>query len=89
MHTVMVIGGGIMLLGLFLLGASMMGGNRSSAARTFIPVWLVVALGNMWIGVTQAGYTVAAEFPIMLGVFAGPAALAFAASRFFASSGNR
>jgi len=46
------------------------------AAKVFVPVWLVVSLVNMWIGVTRAGYTVAQELPILLVVFAVPAVIA-------------
>ena len=65
-HTLKVIAGGLVLLGLFLFGA-----------RWFIPVWLIVAAVNMWIGVTRAGYSVAEEAPIFLIVFAVPAGVAF------------
>ena len=47
-----------------------------TAAKIFIPVWLVAALINMWIGVSQGGYTVAEEFPIFLAIFVVPAAVA-------------
>jgi hypothetical protein len=48
----------------------------AGAVRWFIPVWLVAAAVNMWIGVTRAGYSVAEEAPIFLIVFAVPAAVA-------------
>ena len=41
-----------------------------------MPVWAAVALVNMWVGVTRAGYTVAQEAPILAVVFLVPAALA-------------
>jgi hypothetical protein len=47
-----------------------------TAAKFFIPAWLAVALINMWIGVSRAGYSVADEFPIFLAIFAIPAAVA-------------
>ncbi|WP_435655819.1 hypothetical protein [Brucella pituitosa] len=43
------------------------------AAKLFVPVWFAIALTNMWVGVTRAGYTVAQELPILLVVFAVPA----------------
>ena len=46
------------------------------AAKYFIPLWLVAALINMWVGVSRAGYTVAQETPILLIVFAIPSAVA-------------
>jgi hypothetical protein len=48
----------------------------AAAARWFIPIWLVAAGINMYIGVAKAGYTVAEEAPIFLLVFAIPAAVA-------------
>lgn len=45
-------------------------------SRWFVPVWAGVALINMWVGVTTAGYTVMQELPILLVVFAVPAAVA-------------
>ena len=79
MHVAMVIGAGVVLLGLFLLfgwlwGASV--ANMGLAARWFIPAWLLVALINMWVGVSHAGYTMRDELPILLIVFMVPAALA-------------
>jgi molybdopterin biosynthesis enzyme len=80
-HTVKVILGGLLLLGVFTVGARLiLPGNPTSAmvtaARWFIPVWLVGAGVNMWIGVAQAGYSVAEEAPVFLLVFAVPAAVA-------------
>jgi len=75
MHMLLVIAGGIVLLGVFTLFGKLWGGDFSGAAagaNLFIPVWLVVALINMWVGVTRAGYTVAQELPILLVVFAVP-----------------
>ena len=79
MHVAMVIGGGLVLLCLFVLfgwlwGASAAG--MATAAKVFMPVWLAVAATNMWVGVTHAGYTVRQEAPILLLVFAVPAAVA-------------
>ena len=80
-HTVKVIAGGFALLALCLLIGRLVGGpppaaGVASAAKLFIPLWLVAAGINMWIGVSKAGYTVADEAPIFLVVFAIPAAAA-------------
>jgi hypothetical protein len=75
----LVIVGGGLLLGVFALFGKLWGGDIASVAtglKLFIPFWLVVALVNMWVGVTKAGYTVAQELPILLVIFAVPAALA-------------
>jgi len=82
MHTVVVILAGFALLGLCLLlvrgsvGAGR--AQRAKAALIFIPLWLVGAGVNLWVGVSQAGYTVTEELPIFLVVFAIPAAVALA-----------
>jgi hypothetical protein len=80
MHTIMVIAAGLLLLALFLLVGRVFGragpGAIADAAKYFIPIWLIAALVNMWIGVSRAGYTVAQETPIMVIVFAVPAAVA-------------
>ena len=39
-------------------------------------MWLACAGFNMWVGVSRAGYPVADELPILLLVFAVPAAAA-------------
>jgi hypothetical protein len=79
MHTLLLIAGGVVLLGLFTIFGKLWGSDVASiatAARIFIPVWLVVSIVNLWIGVSRAGYTVREEFPIMLVVFAVPAIIA-------------
>jgi len=49
-----------------------------------LAVWLAVTGFNMWIGVSKAGYSVAEELPILLLLFAVPAAAAVLARwRFF------
>ncbi|GLK82295.1 hypothetical protein [Ancylobacter defluvii] len=79
MHMLLVITGGVLLLGVFALFGKLWGGDVAgvaAAAKVFVPVWLVVALVNMWIGVTKAGYTMVQELPILLVVFALPAVIA-------------
>ena len=78
MHTLLVIGSGLCLLGLCLLVGRVVGpGNAllGRAALIFLPLWLLGAAINMWIGVTRAGYSVADEAPIFLIVFGVPAAV--------------
>jgi hypothetical protein len=76
MRTLIIVLGGLALLGLALLVARWAGGSMATAAKLFIPAWLVVALANMWMGVARAGYSVAEELPIFLLIFAVPAAVA-------------
>jgi flavin-binding protein dodecin len=75
-HTLMVLAGGFILLALMLLGGRLLGLTIGKAAIAFVPLWLVAALANMWVGVTRAGYSIASEFPIFLVVFAVPAVVA-------------
>jgi hypothetical protein len=80
MRTLMIIVGGLLLLGLFVLVGRWLGGGGSppvvTAAKIFLPVWLVAALINMWIGVARAGYSVTEELPIFLAIFAIPGIVA-------------
>ena len=61
-------------LNLETFGGTMQGSARGALA--FIPLWLIVAAVNLWIGVSRGGYSVAEETPIFLLVFAVPAAAA-------------
>ena len=79
MRTAIIIVGGLVLLGLFAFVGWWLGGGPQStttAAKIFIPIWLAVALINMWLGVSRAGYSSAEELPILLVIFAIPAAAA-------------
>ena len=80
MHTLKVIAGGLALLGVFLFVGRYFAGSRPSAvataAKSFIPVWLVGSAINLWIGVSHAGYSVRDEAPIFLLNLAVPAAVA-------------
>jgi len=78
MHTILVIAGGFVLLLIAILLGRWIGGPGpvATAALCFIPVWLICALINMWLGVSRAGYTVAQETPIAVMVFTIPAAVA-------------
>ncbi len=79
MHTLLVVAGGFLLLGLCLLVAKLMGGAPAAFARAalvFLPLWFVGAGVNLWIGVATAGYTVREELPIFALVFTVPAAVA-------------
>ena len=74
----MVMAGGLVLLGLCVLAGRWIGGASATAdaAKYFIPVWLIAAAINMWVGVTRAGYSIADEAPIFVMIFAVPAAVA-------------
>lgn len=79
MRTIAIIVGGLLVFGVSAFVAGRIGGGTPSivvAAKVFIPIWLVVALVNMWMGVARAGYSVAEEAPIFVAIFAIPAAVA-------------
>jgi hypothetical protein len=80
MHTILVMGGGFVLLGVFLLAGRFMGDGSALAlavaAKWFIPAWFIGAGINMAVGVVKAGYSVAEELPIFLLIFAVPAVVA-------------
>ncbi|WP_039049033.1 hypothetical protein [Comamonas thiooxydans] len=79
MHMLLTIIGGVVLFGVFALFGRLWGGDVAGIAlgvKCFIPIWLAISLVNMWVGVNHAGYSVQDELPILLLVFAVPAALA-------------
>jgi hypothetical protein len=74
-----VILGGLVLLTLFALIGRSVGGDSASLARAaayFVPLWLVLAATNLWVGVKSAGYSVSEEAPIFAIIFAVPTAVA-------------
>ncbi len=77
MHTVRVIGAGLVVLGVCLLAARGMLGARGAwvarACQVFLPLWFVGAAINMWIGISRTGYTFMQELPIFFVVFLVPA----------------
>lgn len=79
MHVLLVMVGGLVLLGVFLLFGHLWSVGTSqlpTALLVFIATWLLVSVANMWVGVSRAGYAVREELPILLLVFAVPALLA-------------
>jgi hypothetical protein len=79
MHMAQVMLAGVLLLAVFGLFGKLWGHDTVSiatGAKYFIPAWAAIALVNMWVGVTKAGYTLAQELPILLVVFAVPAVAA-------------
>jgi len=80
MHTLKIIAAGFALLGAlhFLARRLKLGGGDPTgwAVKLFLPLWLVAALGNLWVGVNRAGYTLLQEMPVFSLVFGLPAAFA-------------
>lgn len=82
MHVALVILTGLLLLSVFLLLGKLWGNESAAivlAAKYFVPVWVLIALTNMWVGVTKAGYSVAQELPILVLVIAVPVVAALGA----------
>jgi hypothetical protein len=80
MRTVTFILGGFVLwaacLGVAKLLANTASSSMTSATIAFVAIWFVGAAVNMWIGVSQAGYSFEEELPIFLLIFLLPAAVA-------------
>lgn len=76
MHTLLVILGGFVLLGLCLaLGRQFF--SLAKGALLFLPLWFLGAGLNLWVGMTH-GYSFQEELPIFLGIFALPSLVALA-----------
>lgn len=71
MHTLMVIVGGLILLGICLVAGRAINQDSGIAAGAlaFLPLWLAATAFNMWYGVSRAGYSVTDEFPIFAALF--------------------
>ena len=81
MHTAIVIAGGFVLLAVCIFGGNVSGGavGLARGALVFLPLWLIGAGVNLYLGVKTAGYTVREEAPIFLVVFGIPAVVALLA----------
>ena len=78
-HTTIMLLAGLALLILLRLTIR----DAAWATRLFLILWLLVAIGNLLVGVLHAGYGWAEEAGIALVVFGVPAALALFARRFW------
>jgi hypothetical protein len=80
MHTLKVMFGGFLFLGVCLLLGRWIGGAAAKAVATtikcFLLFWLAATLVNMWVGVSKASYSIKGEAPVALLVFAVPAIIA-------------
>ncbi len=80
MRTGFIILIGFVLWGACLGVAKLLGGGSVPAliraTRTFVVAWFMVAVMNMWVGVTQAGYAASEELPIFLLIFGAPGLVA-------------
>jgi len=78
-HTTIMLLAGLALLILLRLTIK----DAARATRLFLILWLLVAIGNLLVGVLYAGYGWAEEAGIGLVVFGVPAAVALLARRFW------
>ena len=83
MHTLMLVVGGLVALGIFILAAVLLGRTVADGARIFVWPWLAVSLINMFLGVYWANIAYSAEIPILVVVFGVPAAVAWLVARRF------
>ncbi len=63
-------------LGIAKLLSTSSNSSMTAATAAFVALWFVAAASNMWIGVSQAGYSFKEEVPIFLLIFLLPAAMA-------------
>lgn len=83
MHTILVIGGGLILLVLGFAAAYFTGQPFARYLPWFLLVWLLCASINMWIGISRAGYSFMEELPIFVVIFAVPAVIAWLLVKFY------
>ena len=81
MRTALFLLSGLLLMAAFLILGKLFSPQFPESSRvatfSFVAIWFAVAVLNMWLGVARAGYSVADELPILLLIFAAPAALAW------------
>ena len=88
MHTLTMVVGGLVALGIFVLAAVLLERGVADGARVFVWPWLAASLINMLVGVYWANLPYSAEIPVLAVVFGVPAALAWLVARRFGSKGT-
>lgn len=81
MRTLLFLAGGIALWAIITGIARVIAsqaGNGWVPTIVFAVIWFMIASWNMWVGVTQAGYTVMEELPIFLLLYLFPVAVVVA-----------
>ena len=80
MRTILILASGLLIFaGLFIysrLFTQHYPGAVAWATYAFLAIWLAATAFNLWVGVSHAGYSVREELPILLLLFAIPAAAA-------------
>jgi hypothetical protein len=82
MHTVTMVGAGILALAVFAIGAAVSGRTAAKGALWFLLPWLVVSLINLYVGTTR-GYSVVTELGFFVIVFGLPALAAWGVTRLY------
>ena len=84
MHTLMLVVGGLVALGIFVLAAVLLGRRIADGARVFVWPWLAASVVNMLIGIYWANIPFSVELPVLIVVFGVPAAVAWLVAKRFA-----
>ena len=85
MHTLTLVVGGLVALGIFVLAAVMLGRRIADGARVFIWPWLAASVVNMLLGIYWANMPFSVEIPVLVVVFGVPAAVAWLVAKRFAA----
>jgi hypothetical protein len=86
MHTLMLVVGGLVALGIFMLAAVLLKRGAADGARIFILPWLAASLVNMAFGLYWANIPFSVELPVLVVVFGVPAAAAWYVARRFGAA---
>lgn len=80
MRTTLFLVAGLLLMASLLIVSKLFSEHFPSAPNwalaSGLTIWLGITGVNMWVGVSKAGYSAAEELPILLLLFAVPAAVA-------------
>lgn len=82
MHTIMMVGVGIVALAVFAIAGAVLRKSAATGARWFFLPWLVVSLINLYVGTTH-GYSAWQELPFFAIVFGLPAIAAWGIIRLY------
>ena len=86
MHTLMLVVGGLLALGIFVLAAVLLGRSVADGARVFVWPWLAASVVNMLLGVYWANIPFSLELPVLAVVFGVPAGVAWLVGRRFGAA---
>jgi hypothetical protein len=81
MRTAIILASGLLMFGSLFFYSRLFTQHFPAAVTiatyAFMALWLAATTFNMWVGISHAGYSLREELPIMLLLFAIPAAVAF------------